>query len=123
MIALGKASGKKANPVCSKMTSMLQGHPCLSITPDRGKEFALHGEDSESLMAPFFPLPHHPWDRGTNENTNGLVREYLPRGCDMDAFTDSEMNWIQNELNTRPLKCLGFRTPHEVFFSETLHLV
>lgn len=88
------------------------------------KEFALHGEVTESLKAPFFfPLPHHPWDRGTNENTNGLVREYLPKGCDMGAFMDSEMNWIQNELNTRPRRCLGFRTPHEVFFSETLHLI
>ena len=123
-LLLGKSSEKKAKPVCSTMTSLLRGYPCLSITPDRGKEFALHGEVSESLGVPFFfPLPHHPWDRGTNENTNGLIREYLPKGCDMNKYSDSEMNWIQNELNMRPRKCLGFRTPHEVLFSETLHLI
>ena len=123
-LLLGKSSERKAGPVCSKMTAMLCGHPCLSITPDRGKEFALHEEVTRTLGVPFFfPLPHHPWDRGTNENTNGLVREYLPKGCDMSKLTDSEMNWIQNELNMRPRKCLDFRTPHEVFFSETLHLI
>lgn len=123
-LLLGKSSSKKANPVCSTMTSLLGGYPCLSITPDRGKEFALHEKVTEALGVPFFfPLPNHPWDRGTNENTNGLIREYLPKGCDMSKLTDSEMNWIQNELNMRPRKCLGFRTPHEVLHSEVLHLI
>ena len=106
------------------MISMLRNQPLLSITPDRGKEFALHEEVTRCLGVPFFfPLPHHPWERGTNENTNGLIREYLPKGCDMKKFSDSEIGWIQNELNMRPRKCLGFRTPHEVYFSEVLHLI
>lgn len=123
-LLLGKSKSKKAAPVCRAMISMLRNQPLLSITPDRGKEFALHEEVTRCLGVPFFfPLPHHPWERGTNENTNGLIREYLPKGCDMKKFSDSEIGWIQNELNMRPRKCLGFRTPHEVYFSEVLHLI
>ena len=123
-LLLGKSRNKKATPVCNKMISMLRNHPHLSVTPDRGKEFALYEDVTKSLGVPFFfPLPHHPWDRGTNENTNGLIREYLPKGCDMNKFSDSEIRWIQNELNMRPRKCLGFRTPYEVFYSKTLHLI
>lgn len=123
-LLLEKAVSRKAKPVCSKVTSMLREIPHLSVTPDRGKEFAFHGEVTKALGVPFFfPLPHHPWDRGTNENTNGLIREYLPKGCDMNQFTDSEIKWIQNEINMRPRKCLGFRTPYEAFYSKSLHLI
>jgi len=123
-LLLCRIGAKKARQVTDAMISMLRGLPLESITPDRGSEFAFHSEVTDSLGVPFFfPLPHQPWARGTNENTNGLLREYMPRGCDMSQFSDSEIRWIQNEINMRPRKCLGFRTPHEVFFSEVLHLI
>ena len=123
-LLLEKVPSRNAMNVCSALSSMLCGRPLFSVTPDRGKEFASHEEVTRRLGVQFyFPLPHQPWQRGTNENTNGLLREYLPKRTDMDGFTDSEIQWIQNELNLRPRKCLGFRTPHEVFFSESLHLI
>ncbi len=123
-LLLGTPTEKKAKPVCNSMILMLTGHPLETVTPDRGKEFGSHNEVTKALGVPiYFPLPRHPWDRGTNENTNGLIREYIPKRCDLKQFTDSTIRWIQNELNMRPRKCLGFRTPHEVYFSEVLHLV
>lgn len=123
-LLLGMSESKESEPVCNEIVDLLQGCPLQSVTPDRGKEFARHDKVTEELGVPFFfPLPHQPWQRGTNENTNGLLREYMPKGCDMRGISESEMRWIQNELNTRPRKCLGYRTPHEVFFSESLHLI
>lgn len=123
-LLLGISEVKGAEPVSSRMIELLRNHPVKSVTPDRGTEFAMHGVVTRELGVPFyFPLPHQPWQRGTNENTNGLLREYMPKGCDMGQFTDSEIRWIQNELNMRPRKCLGYRTPFEVFFSESLHLI
>ncbi|WP_419550664.1 transposase, partial [Mitsuokella jalaludinii] len=66
--------------------------------------------------------PHHPWERGTNENTNGLLQEFFPKGKDI---TDTPEDYIQrkyHELNLRPRKCLGYKTPYEVYFSKVLHL-
>ncbi|MCB5725576.1 IS30 family transposase, partial [Mitsuokella jalaludinii] len=68
------------------------------------------------------PAPHHPWERGSNENTNGLLREFFPKGKDI---TDTPEDYIQrkyHELNLRPRKCLGYKTPYEVYFSKVLHL-
>lgn len=69
-----------------------------------------------------FPAPHYPWECGTNENTNGLLREFFPKGIDI---MDTPEDYIQqnfHELNLRPRKCLGYRTPYEVYFSKVLHL-
>lgn len=95
-----------------------------SITPDRGKEFARHSEVTAALggVEFYFPPPHSPWLRGTNENTNGLLREYLPKGVDMKLFTDEQIDNFVFKLNTRPRKCLGWKTPFEVFFNVVLHL-
>lgn len=70
----------------------------------------------------YFSAPHHPWERGNNENTNGLLREFFPKGTDI---TDTPEDYIQrkfHELNLRPRKCLGYKTPYEVYFSKVLHL-
>ncbi len=70
----------------------------------------------------YFPAPHHPWERGSNENTNGLLREFFPKGKDI---TDTPEDYIQRkyyELNLRPRKCLGYKIPYEVYFSKVLHL-
>ncbi|MDQ9832683.1 IS30 family transposase, partial [Acinetobacter soli] len=74
-----------ADRVNKVMIESLKGQPCETITPDRGKEFAKHAAVTEALekVQFYFPKPHHPWQRGTNENTNGLLREYFPKGCDL----------------------------------------
>ncbi|MBQ0071197.1 MAG: IS30 family transposase [Spirochaetales bacterium] len=119
-----KAESKTSSAVGAKMRQMFEGQPLLSITLDRGKEFSNHEELTRDLGVEFyFPLPHHPWDRGTNENTNGLLREYFPKGQDITNVGDEEVSFIVDQLNRRPRKCLGFRTPYEVHYSKTLHLI
>ena len=71
----------------------------------------------------YFPFPHHPWQRGTNENINGLLREYFSKNTDI---TDISNEWIQakiNELNKQPRKCLYWKTPYEVYYGKELHLI
>ena len=120
----GKAMSKTAAAVNKVMYEALSGQPHLSVTPDRGKEFSKHAQLKKELkrVALYFPAPHHPWERGTNENTNGLLREFFPKGKDI---TDTPEDYIQrkyHELNLRPRKCLGYKTPYEVYFSKVLHL-
>ncbi len=96
-----------------------------TIIPDRGKEFSDHFAVTEALSnVPFyFPDPHVPWQRGTNENTNGLIREYLPKSKEMDTVDDATIYRIVEKLISRPRKCLGWKTPYEVFFNKVLHLI
>ncbi|ASZ08359.1 IS30 family transposase [Enterococcus thailandicus] len=96
-----------------------------SITPDRGKEFSKHSEITKALNGvPFyFPDSHAPWQRGTNENTNGLLREYLPKNKEMDSVTDEAIDQYILKLNLRPRKYLHWKTPYEIFFGVTLHLI
>ena len=109
--------------VKAAMIKALADQPLYSITPDRGREFQLHGEVAAELGVEFyFPPPHHPWERGTNENTNGLLREYFKKGYDFSKLSDEELQAVVDQLNHRPRKCLGYRTPQEVYFSEMLHL-
>ena len=114
---------KSAKPVADAIIGALQGQPAHTITPDRGKEFALHRLVTEALGVPFyFPKPHQPWQRGTNENNNGLLREYFPKGHAFYGVTNESLQTVVDELNHRPRKCLGWQTPHEVYFSTVLHL-
>ena len=105
----GKASHKTAANVNVVIIQSLKDHPVKSITPDRGKEFANHKEVTEALdqVQFYFPLPHHPWQRGTNENTNGLLREYFPKGVDITNVSEEYIQAMYDELNKRPRKCLG----------------
>lgn len=124
----GKVQKKKAQYVCEMMIELLNtiDKECVkTITPDRGKEFSKHFEVTESLGdVPFyFPDPHAPWQRGTNENTNGLIREYLPKTKEMDTVEKSTIYQMIEKLNSRPRKCLGWKTPYEVFFNKVLHLI
>ena len=95
-----------------------------TITPDRGKEFSRHASVTKALdgLQFYFPDPHAPWQRGTNENTNGLLREYLPKSFDIALFSESDIADFINKLNFRPRKCLNWKSPHEVFFNQVLHL-
>lgn len=88
----------------------------LTITSDNGSEFAGHLDIALSLDADFFFAdPYSPWQRGTNENTNGLVRQYFPKKSDFSLLSDDQVQLVADRLNNRPRKCLGFRTPYEVF--------
>ena len=70
----------------------------------------------------YFPLPNQPWQRGTNENTNGLLREYFPKYKDISNFTEEYINDKIKELNLRPKKCLNWLTPYEAYYGISLHL-
>ena len=87
-----------------------------TITFDNGKEFAYHAQIKEVLGADnYFAHPYHSWERGLNENHNGLIRQYLPKGMPLDKVTDEEITLIQNKLNNRPRKLLGYKKPNEVY--------
>ena len=87
-----------------------------TITLDNGTEFHDYKSVEQQLGVKFyFATPYHSWERGTNENTNGLIRQYLPKGMCMKSLTQAECNRIAKELNDRPRERLGFRTPAEVF--------
>ena len=87
-----------------------------TMTYDQGTEMAAHGLLAKQLHIDiFFCDPHSPWQRGSNENANGLVREYLPKGQDLSQYSYQQLTAIEQSLNNRPRKILGFQTPAEVF--------
>lgn len=90
------------------------GLPVLSITSDNGKEFAHHAQVAQALGADFyFADPKSPHQRGTNENTNGLIREFLPKSRNLTEVTPASLKWIVRRINTRPRKCLNYLTSTE----------
>ena len=114
-------SSKRADEVTKALIEML--HPLKeitkTITSDNGKEFAYHKEVSEALDADFyFAHPYSSWERGLNEHTNGLIRQYLPKKTEFTQVSKEEIITIQDKLNHRPRKVLNYKTPYEVFFKE-----
>lgn len=110
--------------VSAAMIASLRGEPVKTITSDRGREFQLHENVTKELGVEFyFPQPHQPWQRGTNENTNGLLREYFPKGYDFNTLSDEDLQAVVEQLNNRPRKRLGYRTPWEIYCSPPLHLI
>lgn len=90
-----------------------------SLAVDRGKEFAKYKEMETKLSTDvFFADPYCPWQRGTNENTNGLLREYFPKKFDFSKVNQIKVNKVLNLLNNRPRKCLNYKTPFEAFITE-----
>jgi IS30 family transposase len=119
LVILARMDGTDARSARQGFTKKLRHVPALlrkTLTYDRGKEMAEHERLAERLaIRIFFADPYSPWQRGTNENTNGLLRQYLPKGTDLSGYTQRELNAIAHRLNTRPRKCLDFATPLEVY--------
>ncbi|MCX7023238.1 MAG: IS30 family transposase, partial [Spirochaetes bacterium] len=94
-----------------------------TYTVDNGKEFAKHKELAKRLGGKvYFAHPYHSWERGLNENTNGLLRQYLPKSRSFADLTEKELARIVDKLNNRPRKLLGYRTPREAFWGLPLAL-
>jgi IS30 family transposase len=88
-----------------------------TLTTDQGFEFAAHRAlATQAAVHVYFCHPHSPWERGTNENTNGLLRQFFPKGCDFTRVSARQLRHVQDLLNERPRKALGGRTPKEVFY-------
>lgn len=114
-----KTQTKKAGEVAHAIIEVLLDYPASwlkSVTLDNGTEFALHERIAQTLpVQVYFADPYAAYQRGTNENTNGLIRRYLPKGTSFAQFTQRQLDTILEEINNRPKKCLGYRTPYEVF--------
>ena len=119
---LGKVGSKQAEQVAAVTIELLKPHTghTHTITADNGKEFAHHATISQALDATvYFAHPYHAWQRGLNENTNGLIRQYVPKGMALDTLSDQQIHHIMDRLNHRPRKGLAFQTPHEILWKET----
>lgn len=115
---LVKVERKTAKTVKDAVVRFLRPHKSrtCTITFDNGKEFTLHQKIGKSLQADtFFAKPYHAWERGTNENTNGLVRQYFPKKTDFAMVTQGDVRRVERALNNRPRKCLDYKTPNQVF--------
>ncbi len=117
-VVLGKLRARTTAEVNRRATHLIrrQSRPVRTITADNGTEFHGYAAIEEKTHARFyFATPHHAWERGTNENTNGLIRQYLPKRQTMAHLTQWNCNRIAAMLNTRPRKRLGYRTPEECY--------
>ena len=105
------------------IVKMLKAFPVESISLDNGSEFADFRKLEEELETKvYFAEPHKPWQRGTNENTNDMLRFFFPKGFDFRTITQDDLDFVVDLLNNRPRKCLGWRTPAEVFYGKTVAL-
>jgi IS30 family transposase len=122
---LGKVTHRTAQAVQNQIHRLLlpvvdRAH---TLTSDHGKEFAHHEQIAETLNLKFyFAHPYAAWERGTNENTNGLLRQYFPKKQDLRVVSNKQIEQAMLRLNLRPRKCLRFKTPFEVFFKSSVAL-
>nr|WP_264766838.1 IS30 family transposase [Acinetobacter wanghuae] len=118
---LKKFSSRKAEEVCQTTISLLEPikDQLKTITADNGKEFSLHECVAQELEIDwYFADPYSAWQRGTNENTNGLVRQYIRKGSDLNQYTDEYISEITDRINHRPRKRLGFKSPSQVLWQQ-----
>ena len=122
-VLAGHIRSKHADGVTAVITRLLSPHKdiCHTLTLDNGKEFAGHESIAAELQASvYFAHPYSSWERGLNENCNGLIRQYFPKGTDLTDVTDEQIQRAVERLNHRPRKVLGGRSPHEVLFGVEL---
>lgn len=119
-VALVKLQEGRAETTAQGFANILnrfQSPMKLSMTYDQGREMARHQwlEQQTGIKVYF---PHSPWERGINENTNGLLRQYLPKGHDLSSFSQQQLDEIAMEINARPRKTLGWKAPAELFLPD-----
>ena len=122
---LGKVSQRTAQAVRQQVCRLLLPvkDKVHTLTSDHGKEFADHAQIAETLQLQFyFAHPYAAWERGTNENTNGLLRQYFPKKSDFQATSNKQVEQAMSKLNSRPRKSLRFKTPFEVFYNTSVAL-
>jgi len=119
LVKMEKATAESAVTGFSHVLNRIERQKRLSMTYDQGKEMSRHAQITENTgVKVYFADPHSPWQRGINENTNGLLRQYLPKGEDLSIFSQLELDRIAWQLNTRPRKSLGYKCPAELFTPE-----
>ena len=117
-VLIGKLKARTAAEANRALLELMARHPdrVKTITADNGTEFHWYGQvEAVSAVKFYFATPHHSWERGTNENTNGLIRQYLPKGHTMKGVTQSQCDMIAEQLNNRPRKRHGYKTPNQCF--------
>ena len=118
MSGIGLLRKRAAADLNARLRPLINAPPrrVRTLTLDNGTEF--HSDKALEAVVPtrcYFATPHHSWERGANENTDGLIRQYLPKRVSMEHLTQAGCNRIADKLNRRPRKRLGFRTPEEVY--------
>jgi transposase, IS30 family len=118
-VAIGKLAAATVAETNAATLALLRRHRgrVRTITADNGSEFHGYGQlEKASGVKFYFATPHHAWERGTSENTNGLIRQYLPKGSNLSELTQKQCDAIADQLNHRPRKRHGYKTPHECFY-------
>jgi transposase, IS30 family len=118
LLLVGKLADRTADGLSRRAAGLIKRHRARfeTVTADNGTEFhGYEGIERRTGVLFYFARPYHSWERGSNENANGLLRQYLPKGESMAGLTQQRCNAIAAKLNTRPRKRLGFRTPLECF--------
>lgn len=121
-----KLTGKHADLLAQAAIAHMQPYQDLvhTITFDNGLEFAAHEQIAKGLESDiYFAHPYASWERGTNENTNGLIRQYFPKGTDFNKVTDEEIAFVMNRLNDRPRVSRGVKSPRELFLGQRVDLL
>lgn len=120
-VIIKKITARSAEQTTAAVIEAISEHPALfkTITFDNGTEFHGYKEiEAATGVTCYFASPYHSWERGSNENCNGLIRQYLPKRSYMNAVTQRKCNWIAKQLNTRPRKRHNYATPVEVFYED-----
>ena len=114
-LKMGLLATRTAEDTRKVIEKLLRGLPVKSVSLDNGSEFSEFRKLEEHLHTlVYFAEPHKPWQRGTNENTNDIVRFFFPKGFDFRTVTDEDIQFVEDLINNRPRKCLGWKTPAEV---------
>ncbi len=120
LVKMEDATAETAATAFGAVLNRVDAQRRLSLTYDQGREMAQHARLSEITgVAVYFADLHSPWQRGINENTNGLLRQYFPKGSDLSGFSQTELDAVAWQLNTRPRKSLNFHCPAELFIPES----